>query len=123
MRFKLFLASLLACGFIAYVIANENISTETESIAASAKTNKDKNIKQQQNFDTVLNKNEAVEMFEVIPEPKPKTKPNIAKTTTKNVLANNNNSSLQRSGALQMFDDYLGELGYEVTDNGYNWGK
>ncbi|XP_065372052.1 protein mesh isoform X3 [Calliphora vicina] len=121
MRFKLFLASLLACGFIAYVIANENISTETESIAASAKTNKDKNIKQQQNFDTVLNKNEAVEMVEVIPEPKPKTKPNPVKTSTNKVLAAKNNSSLQRSGALQMFDDYLGELGYEITDNGYNW--
>ncbi|XP_046806151.1 protein mesh [Lucilia cuprina] len=115
MRFKLFLASLLACGFIAYVIANENISAETESIAASAKTNKDKNtIKQQQNFDTVLDKNEAVEMFEVIPEP---TKP---KKKTNNILTANN-ITLQRSGALQMFDDYLGELGYEVTDNGYNW--
>lgn len=123
MRFKLFLASLLACGFIAYVIANENISSEIESVSKDAKLNKDNNLKTA-SAATVLNKNDAVEMFEVIEDPKPKRQPKIAKTSTvNNVVVANNMSTLQRSGALQMFDDYLGELGYEVTDNGYNWGK
>ncbi|TMW41913.1 hypothetical protein DOY81_013007, partial [Sarcophaga bullata] len=116
MRLKLFLASLLACGFIAYAIANENISNaEIESIATTPKTNTDKNVKiqqkqqlqqtkQQPKMDKLLDKSEAIEMIEIV-------KPKIT----------NGNISLARSGALQMFDDYLGELGYEVTDSGYNW--
>ena len=121
MRLKLFLASLLACGFIACAIANENISNaEIESIAISSKTNTDKNVKiqqkqllqqphepkQQPKAEKILDKSEAVEMIEVV-------KPKIT----------NGNMTLARSGALQMFDDYLGELGYEVTDSGYDWSK
>ena len=116
MRLKLFLASLLACGFIVYAIANENISNaEIESIATSPKTNTDKNVKIQQQpqklkeqpkVEKILDKSEAVEMIEAV-------KPKIT----------NGNMTLARSGALQMFDDYLGELGYEITDSGYNWSK
>uniref|UniRef100_T1PHE4 AMOP domain protein n=1 Tax=Musca domestica TaxID=7370 RepID=T1PHE4_MUSDO len=117
MRFKLFLASLLACGFIAYVIANENVSTETESVSANAKDKKGVG-------STVLDKNEAVEMIEILP-PQPKQKqqhqhtaPKVSSTTGTLVA----NMSQQRSGALQMADFYLGELGYDiVNDNGYNW--
>lgn len=120
MRFKLFLASLLACGFIAYVIANENVSTETESVSANTKDKKGVG-------STVLDKNEAVEMIEILP-PQPKQKqqqhqhtaPKVSSTTGTLVA----NMSQQRSGALQMADFYLGELGYDiVNDNGYNWGK
>lgn len=114
MRFKLFLASLLACGFIAFVIAKENISTETESVSSSA-TNKDKNLPES----TVLDKNDAVELFEVVqPQPKP------AKVTPKVVQKPALSGNMSRSAALQMGDFYLGELGYDIiNDNGYNWGK
>ncbi|XP_073816077.1 sushi domain containing 2 mesh isoform X4 [Musca autumnalis] len=101
MRFKLFLASLLACGFIAFVIANENISAETESVSHK----QDKNVV----ASTVLDKNEAVEMIEILP-PQQHQQQHIAGNMS------------QPSGAIQMPDFYLGELGYDiVNDNGYNW--
>jgi len=36
MRFKLFVACALACGFMAYVLANENVSTEVEELFIKA---------------------------------------------------------------------------------------
>lgn len=42
MRFKLFVVCALACGFMAYVLANENVSTEVEDqvkkVAAASKS-------------------------------------------------------------------------------------
>ena len=110
MRLKLFLAALMACGFIAFVIANETIgSTEIDN-------------------DEMLPN--SAELVETVPE-KVKT---VAKAIVKNVVnaaqvmeattMGAQNASVQRSGALINFDDYLGELGYDVYgDSGYNWGK
>lgn len=128
MRFKLFLASLLACGFIAFVIANENYSAEVET--PKQKTLPSKQQQQPAAQSTVLQpKSEAIEMIAMPPT---NTKKSTKKLEGKPlpaagnsvVLAASNTTSLQRSGALKMFDDYLGELGWDTYgDSGYNWGE
>ncbi|KAM8705362.1 hypothetical protein ACLKA7_009774 [Drosophila subpalustris] len=40
MRFKLFVVCALACGFMAYVLANENVSTEVEDLLPANKAPK-----------------------------------------------------------------------------------
>ncbi|EDW82985.2 uncharacterized protein Dwil_GK22555, isoform D [Drosophila willistoni] len=148
MRFKLFLVCALACGFMAYVLANENFSTEEE--------------------DQIINSK--AEILEVPPEiikqkepveTKPKVKPTPKATTTSTVKpakptapaaaaaapatggavipgqrlvpvvhasSRDTDSILSvsglkpqaMSGALVMPYDYLGEL-YDVDSSGYNW--
>ncbi|XP_030370476.1 protein mesh isoform X2 [Scaptodrosophila lebanonensis] len=149
MRFKLFLACLLACGFMAYVIANENVSTELE--------------------DKIINKpqKKISEYVEIIEEPelatkkaaattqkttpKPTKKPEAAKTTATapttakapvklsaqakvasnklmpvdlrgkdDILTVAGLSPQSKSGALIMPGAYLGEL-YDLDSSGYNW--
>ncbi|XP_068155674.1 protein mesh isoform X2 [Drosophila tropicalis] len=145
MRFKLFLVCALACGFMAYVLANENFSTEEE--------------------DEIINKAEVLEVPpEIIKqkdpvEAKPKAKPSPKATTTSTVkpakataaaaaapasggavipgqrlvpvvhassrdtddiLSVSGLKPQAMSGALVMPYDYLGEL-YDVDSSGYNW--
>jgi len=135
MCLKLFFASLLACGFMNYVIANENTLTDL-----------DKNIES----DTISKISNDIELLEIVPEvvtenvvknasktEKPKAKKKSTTTTEKTTKqpksivfvpvtqnTNKTNALMQRSGALRMSDEYLGELGFDImNDNGYNWGK
>lgn len=61
MRFKLFVVCALACGFMAFVLANENVSTEVEDqVKKVATANKSPKI------------DEAVELVELLEEVVPK---------------------------------------------------
>nr|XP_016998391.1 protein mesh isoform X1 [Drosophila takahashii]XP_016998393.1 protein mesh isoform X1 [Drosophila takahashii] len=134
MRFKLFLVCALACGFMAYVLANENISTEEEledqivnAVPEPVKVVKPKN---QAEFVEVPKATPEVKKVEVKEEKKTKPlalqKPtlipvvHVTSRGTDDVLTVAGLKPQKMSGALIMPNDYLGEL-YDVDNSGYNW--
>lgn len=152
MRFKLFVVCALACGFMAYVLANENVSTEVEDqVKKVATANKSPKI------------DEAVELVELLeevpkalapspPAVKKANKPPVVPTLqqkpairveqpkelqlagkllpvassrgTDDILTVAGLKPQPKSGALIMphEDYYMAEL-YDVDANGVNWGK
>jgi len=135
MRLKLFLVCALACGFMAYVLANENISTEEfedqiiNAVPEPVKADKPKN---QAEFVEVPKATPVVKKVEE--EEKPKTKPlalqkptlipvvHVTSRGTDDVLTVAGLKPQKMFGALVMPNDYLGEL-YDVDNSGYNWGE
>lgn len=134
MRFKLFVVCALACGFMAFVLANENISTEEfedQIINAVPEPVKVTKPKAQAEF---------VEVPKATPAPKkaeannPKTKPlalqkptlipvvHVSSRGTDDILTVAGLKPEKMFGALIMPNDYLGEL-YDVDNSGYNWGE
>lgn len=150
MRFKLFVVCALACGFMAYVLANENVSTEVDDqvkkVAAAIKSPK---------IDEAV---ELVELDELPQTPPPAVKkaskpvapvlgaqqqkpatllvphkevpkagkllPVASSRGTDDILTVAGLKPQPKSGALIMphEDYYMAEL-YDVDANGVNWGK
>lgn len=79
MRFKLFVVCALACGFMAYVLANENVSTEVEDqvkkVPAASKSPK------------IEEAAELVELLEVPKNPPPPPPPAVKKVEKPTVPA------------------------------------
>ncbi|KPU80188.1 uncharacterized protein Dana_GF16595, isoform C [Drosophila ananassae] len=139
MRFKLFVVCALACGFMAYVLANENISTEEDlddqvinavpQIVANPKPSQPVKPKADTEF---------VEVVKDVPKTTTKTKPSTSPTPkptpsgqrmipvvhvtsrgTDDVLTVAGLKPQKTFGALIMPDDYMGEL--IDVNTGYNW--
>ncbi|XP_017848445.1 protein mesh isoform X2 [Drosophila busckii] len=137
MRFKLFVVCAMACGFMAYVLANENISTEVEDqIINAAPANKAPKAPTPKAVEFV----EMVEPVKAAPAAKKalpapaaaqpikvavspqKMLPVASSRATDDILTVAGLKPQAKSGALVManYGDYLGEL-YDLDTSGYNW--
>ncbi|KAI8044540.1 hypothetical protein M5D96_000709 [Drosophila gunungcola] len=137
MRFKLFVVCALACGFMAYVLANENISTEeledqiVNAVPEPVKKPVTKPKPQAEFVEVVPKATPVVKKVEV--EEKTKTKPlalqkptlipvvHVTSRGTDDILTVAGLKPQKMFGALIMPNDYMGELGYDVDNSGYNW--
>ncbi|EDV90809.1 protein mesh isoform X2 [Drosophila grimshawi] len=161
MRFKLFVVCVLACGFMAYVLANENISTEVEdqivnkpapaapaapAAAPIKSTNKLAKEAEFVEIPVVVPKKTAESVVKIVEKvaaisPKPTVGAAVAAAAspaklvplvhvaplaaassrgTDDILTVAGLKPQQKSGALVMPNDYLGEL-YDLDSTGYNW--
>lgn len=151
MRFKLFVVCALACGFMAYVLANENFSAEevefddqiVNAVPLEQPKAQPKPKPQAETFDVpkATPDPKKVVVVNSTPSPKPSVlttqKPtqkvgtggqrmipvvHIDSRGTDDVLTVAGLKPQAMSGALIMPNDYLGEL-YDVDNSGYNWGE
>lgn len=141
MRFKLFVVCALACGFMAYVLANENISTEEDlddqainavpEIVVNPKPSQPVKPKADTEFVGVIK-----DVPKTTTKPKPSTSPSpkptpggqrmipvvhVTSRGTDDVLTVAGLKPQKTFGALIMPDDYMGEL--IDVNTGYNWGE